>query len=155
MVLLNGVSGSNGPDSRSDGLLFQKICYLAAAEAQGRVLSFHETEVARNYYKAEVELSGKSVYNLLNSTYPFVAFAEFVDLTKLVFIDNDWLSRKFKPYFQVLSSAELHEPIRTREGKGKIILLNNNELNDAELNMLEYYRSVTSIVGDIVFNFWD
>ncbi|MCG7344687.1 hypothetical protein MHZ92_11105 [Sporosarcina sp. ACRSL] len=60
---------------------------------------------------------------------------------------------EFSPFYRVLSPTELNEPLVIRDSKGRIIVENKNELNDAELGLIKYFNSKT--VGDIVFNYWD
>lgn len=153
MILLNGVSGFNGPDPKTDGEYFKKICYTVIQSLDGNVMSFCEPEVARHYYIVKVEVSEQKLYILLNLIYPFVAFASTVDPANIRFIDHEKLTDKFKPYYRVLSQNELNEPLVIRDSNGGIIVENKNELNDAELGLIKYFNSKT--VGDIVFNYWD
>ena len=45
------------------------------------------------------------------------------------------------------------ETLDIKEIKGRIFLANKNELNEAELSNIKYWKPLT--VGDIVFNYWD
>lgn len=90
---------------------------------------------------------------LLNYVYPFIAFASSVDYGYIKFVDNELLLNGFSPYYRVLRSNELNESLIIKENKGSIVVENKNELNDAELNNIKYWKSKT--VGDIVFNYWD
>ena len=153
MILLNGVSGFNGPDPVTDGEYFKKICYSLIHRLNGDVLSFSEPQVARHYYEVKVKVFEEDLSILLNYVYPFVAFASSVDYCYIKFVDNELLLNEFSPYYRVLRSNELNEPLVIKENKGRIIVENNNELNDAELTNIKYWKSKT--VGDIVFNYWD
>ena len=153
MILLNGVSGFNGPDPVTDGEYFKKICYSLIHRLNGDVLSFREPKVARHYYEVKVKVFEEDLSILLNYVYPFVAFASSVDYCYIKFVDNELLLNEFSPYYRVLRSNELNEPLVIKENKGRIIVENNNELNDAELTNIKYWKSKT--VGDIVFNYWD
>ncbi|WP_151537680.1 hypothetical protein [Cytobacillus depressus] len=154
MILLNGVSGFNGPDGQIvDGSQFKRLCYATVLNLGGSILSFKEPEVAQHYYYTEIKIFGENLYILLNGQYPFIAFASFVIPGNITFIDNDKLSKWFSPNYRILHSNELNEPLMIRQEKGKMIIENENELNDAELASIKYWRSKR--VGDIVFNYWD
>ena len=79
MILLNGVSGFNGPEQVTDGEHFKKICYSLIHRLNGNVLSFSEPDVARHYYEMSVKVFEETFSILLNAAYPFIAFASFVD----------------------------------------------------------------------------
>ena len=153
MILLNGVSGFNGPDQVTDGEYFKKICYSLIHRLNGNVLSFSEPKVARHYYEVKVKVFEENLSILLNYIYPFIAFASSVDHGYIKFVDNELLLNGFSPYYRVLRSNELNESLVIKENKGRLIVENKNELNDAELNNIKYWKSKT--VGDIVFNYWD
>ncbi|MBC5636318.1 hypothetical protein H8S33_05685 [Ornithinibacillus sp. BX22] len=153
VILLNGVSGFNGPDPVTDGEYFKKVCYSLIHRLNGNVLSFSEPEAARHYYEVKVNVLEENMSILLNNVYPFIAFASSVDHGYIKFIDNEPLLNGFSPYYRVLRSNELNEPLVIKENKGRIIVGNKNELNEAELNNIKYWKSKT--VGDIVFNYWD
>jgi len=153
MILLNGVSGFNGPDQVTDGDYFKKICYSLIHRLNGNVLFFSEPKVARHYYEVKVNVLEENLSILLNNVYPFIAFASSVDYGYIKFVDNELLLNGYSPYYRVLRSNELNEPLVIKENKGRITVENKNELNDAELNNIKYWKSKT--VGDIVFNYWD
>jgi hypothetical protein len=153
MILLNGVSGFNGPNPKTDGEYFKKICYSVIQSIDGNVISFCEPGVTRHYYIVKVEVSDLKLYILLNLIYPFVTFASSVDPSNIRFIQHEKLTAEFSPFYRVLSPTELNEPLVIRNSKGRTIVENKNELNEAELGLIKYFNSKT--VGDIVFNYWD
>ena len=153
MILLNGVSGFNGPDPKTNGEYFKKICYSVIHSFGGEVLYFKEPEAGRHYYVVEVKVLEDTFYVLLNQIYPFITFASSVDPGNNQFIDNKQLLNLFSPYYRVLSSTELNEPLVIRVQKGRVFVQNENELNDAEIGLIKYFNSKT--VGDIIFNYWD
>lgn len=157
MYLLNGVTGfshdKSDPAPTIDGKKFKKICFAVVSENNGVVLSFEEPKVATNFYKVTVKIFDNHVYILLNSSYPFLAFASSVEYGSINFIDNHPLGRMFSPFYIVLSSLELNETLLVKKARGKVILGIDNELSDAEIMELFYWKP--SNIGDVVFNFWD
>jgi hypothetical protein len=59
----------------------------------------------------------------------------------------------FSSFYCVLSSIELNETLLVKKARGKVILGNDNELSDAEIMELLYWKP--SNIGNVVFNFWD
>ena len=133
MILLNGVSGFNGPDPVTDGENFKKICYSLILGLNGNVLSFSEPHVARHYYEVKVKVLEENLSILLNQVYPFIAFASSVDPGSIEFVNYELLLHEFSPYYRVLRANELNEPLVITENQGKLMVENHNELNDAEL----------------------
>lgn len=157
MYLLNGVTGfsdeKGNPAPTVDGKQFKKICFALVRENGGEVLSFGEPKVATNFYKVNVKIFDVYFYILLNSSYPFIAFASSVEYGSIRFVDNQHLARLFSSFYCVLSSVELNETVVFKKVRGKVILSNDNALNDAELHELFYWKPRR--VGDVIFNFWD
>ncbi|WP_042149955.1 hypothetical protein [Paucisalibacillus sp. EB02] len=155
MILRNGVSGFNRPNDLSvDGVFFKKICYSIINNHGGKIISFNEPEIACNYYQVKIAIFGDDLYILLNSTYPFLAFASSVeDISAIQFVIHDKLSTEFTPYYNILLPDELNEVLVINEHRGRIAIENENELNDAELYNVKHWKPRR--VGDVVFNFWD
>lgn len=154
MILLNGVSGFDVPDPTigMDELFFKKVCYSVILTLDGNIISFNETEIARNYFEAKVNIFNEDLFLLLNHIYPFIAFASNME-EDIQFIDSKKLKSEFDQYYRVLSIKELSEPLEMNEKRGRFIIENRNDLNDAELKNIKYWQSRT--VGDVVFNCWD
>ena len=158
MILLNGISDSGGPDTVVDGNLFKKVCYSSVTSLGGRVLSFQEPVVAQNYYYAEVSLPNeKSIYILLNSIYPFIAFTTSHVPFNMTFVDHKQLTATINhlqgEVYRVLKPVELDEPLRLKETKGGLVVLNENTLNKWVMYSIKPWHPET--VGDVVFNYWD
>lgn len=158
MILLNGISDSGGPDALVDGNQFKKVCYSTVTSLKGRVLSFHEPVVAQNYYYAQVSLPNeKSLYILLNSIYPFIAFTSSPEPYNMRFVDHKQLRgtiiQLWGEVYTVLKPVELDEPLRLKEAKGGLVVLNENTLNKWDMYNIKYWKPKT--VGDVVFNYWD
>lgn len=98
-------------------------------------------------------MENRRTFILLNSSYPFVAFASSVQYFDIAFADDslssviDALSSGFK----VLTVSTLSE--RLVIDKKTHALLSENNLNKAELDQILYWKPKT--VGDVIFNFWD
>lgn len=154
MILLNGVSGFNVPDSITgmDEVFFKKVCYSVILTLDGNIISFNESEITRNYYEVKVNIFNQNLFIILNHVYPFVAFASNLN-EGIKFIDNKRLKAEFDPYYRVLNLKELNEPLILTEIGGRRLIKNKNELNPAELKNIKYWQS--TIVGDVVFNNWD
>lgn len=157
MILLNGVTGFNYVNDKSpptvDRRQFKNISFIAITKNGGNILSFDEPNVGRNFYKVKVKVFGEHMYILLNISYPFLAFATLIEFGNIKFVDNHLLNREFSPFYRVLNASELNEPLLVRDVKGKIIVENDNELNDAEVHQITYWKPVRT--GDVIFNYWD
>lgn len=158
MILLNGISDSGGPDTSVDGNRFKKVCYSTVTSLGGRVLSFREPVVAQNYYYAQVSFQDeKSIYILLNSVYPFIAFTTRLEPTCMTFADHKQLRANINQLcgdlYRVLNPVELDEPLRLKEVKGGLVVLNEHTLNKWDMYSIKHWQPKT--VGDVVFNYWD
>jgi hypothetical protein len=118
-------------------------------------MEFKELEAGRSFYEAVIKVKDKKIHVLLNAQYPYIAFTtvrEF-NVHDFPFIDEPQLSKVFQPYYKVLTTNQLNEPLRYTQKGGKIIVKNVNTLHQVELEQLVYWEPQT--VGDVVFNFWD
>lgn len=150
MILPNGISGfydaeSNKPPS-VNGDQFKHLCVEFASFNGGKLIEFSQPHYPRNFYFSKFNISGKQLYVLLNEHYPFVAFASFVDIENIMFIDRPQLDEHFSDYYTVLGKKELNAPFNHR-------VIEKSELNGAELKQFAYWKPKT--VGEIIFNYWD
>ncbi|MGE7880058.1 hypothetical protein [Peribacillus muralis] len=157
MILPKGVTGyyyaeHNMPPT-IDGNQFKQHCFSIIGRNNGQVFGSLEQQIAVNFFNVEVKVFNKHMHILLNVHYPFLAFASFVDFENIDFIDEPELMKQFSPFYKVLGREELIEPLIIKEGTGKIILENDNELNSAELNQIAYWKPKS--VGEVIYNFWD
>lgn len=147
MKLLNGITGfyekQNVPPN-TDGKQFKKYCYSVINQNEGTILKFQEPQVATNFFAMEVNVSNKHFYILLNAHYPFLAFASAVNFGVINFIEVPQLKKEFSPFYIVLTTMELNEPL---------ILKSENELNSAELKQIAYWKP--NRIGEVLFNHWD
>ncbi|MED4015149.1 hypothetical protein [Sutcliffiella cohnii] len=121
-------------------------------------MSYREPVVAQNYYYAEVSLSNEDgLYILLNSIYPFIAFTTSPVPFNMTFVDQKQLratiNQLYGEVYRVLHPVELDEPLRLKEAKGGLVVLNENTLNKWDIYNIKYWKPKT--VGEVVFNYWD
>jgi hypothetical protein len=156
VLLLDGISGFPGHDRPEvDSLQFKRLCYMLANQSNGKLLSFEEPHVSQNFYKAELgwEYKSTSTFILLNSSYPFVAFASSVQYFNIKYAD-DSLSNDVDALstgLRVLPVDVLNQRLILNERTHT--LLNENSLNTSELNQIFHWKPKT--VGEVIFNFWD
>ncbi|MGG2027450.1 hypothetical protein AB1282_17270 [Gottfriedia sp. S16(2024)] len=147
MKLLNGITGfyekQNVPP-KTDGKQFEKLCFSIINQYKGTILNFQEPQVATNFFAMEVNVSNKHSYILLNAHYPFSAFASAVNFGEINFIDVPQIKEELSPYYKVLCTKELNEPL---------LFNSSNELNRAELNQIAYWKPER--IGEVLFNHWD
>ena len=147
MILLNGITGfyekQNEPP-KTDGKQFKRLCFSIINQNKGTILNFQEPQIASNFYSMEVKISNKHFSILLNAHYPFLAFASAVNFGEINFIEVPHLKEEFSPFYIVLSTKVLNEPL---------LLKSENELNKAELNQIEYWKPER--IGEVLFNHWD
>ncbi|QFT89660.1 hypothetical protein FIU87_13445 [Bacillus sp. THAF10] len=158
MILLGGISDSGGTDSIVDGDTFKKACYTSVTSLGGRVLSFQEPVVAQNYYYAKVSFPNEeNLYILLNSIYPFIAYATSHRAYSMTFKDHKELTTTirhlYSDMYRVLQQVELNETLRLKEAKSDMVVLNENTLNKWDMDNIKYWKPKT--VGEVVFNYWD
>ncbi|OPH51910.1 hypothetical protein BC351_34425 [Paenibacillus ferrarius] len=154
MLLLNGITGIHVDAlPEVDSLQFKRLCYSLANYSNGKILSFEEPHASQNFYKIELGLHNESIFILLNCLYPFLAFASSVQYFKIEFIDHSLsnIVSGFNEGFRVLSAIETNQQFELDERTHN--LLTENNLNEAEINEILYWKPKT--VGDVIFNFWD
>jgi hypothetical protein len=154
VLLQDGVSGFHINDlPKVDSSQFKKLCYAFASYQGGKLASFEKPHEPQNFFKAELKWNEESVFILLNSTYPIVAFASSVDYFNIQFIDQPPLIglEAFSPSFTIATANELNETLKVDEKA--LTVLNLNNLNPIEIGQIFYWKPKT--VGDVVFNFWD
>ncbi|MGD6834824.1 hypothetical protein ACQCT5_21985 [Sutcliffiella halmapala] len=120
----------------------------------GRGWSFQEPVVAQNYYYEEVSFPNeKSLYILFNSIYPFIGLTTSPEPSYMTFMDHKQLTATINQLcgevYRVLKPVELDEPLRLKEAKGGLVVLNENTLNKWDKYNIKHWQPKT--VGDVVF----
>ncbi|MCD2254844.1 hypothetical protein [Listeria marthii] len=150
MKLPNGVTGfynseANKPPNIEEKQ-FKQLCFDIVSCNGGKVLGFNTPQSPANFYYAQVEVSGNSLYILLNAHYPYLTFASAIELGDINFIENPFLYEQFAPFYQIIGAVELNSSFNQSRVK-------KSDLNSAELEQLAYWKPET--VGQIIFNYWD
>ncbi|MEZ2658450.1 hypothetical protein [Aneurinibacillus aneurinilyticus] len=140
-ILKPGVTGFNSA-SRHDIGEFETLLYSTIVQIGGSVLSKDLELLGKNFYTYEIDIDGNRLYLLLNSTYPFVAFAHKVEYGGIDFCDNTELI--IGDYYQMLTKDILNTTIIEED-------LQN--LFKDERKQIRYWN--VSLIGDIVFNYFD
>ncbi|MEH6940370.1 hypothetical protein [Bacillus sp. JJ722] len=157
MILPNGVTGFfdsvDTPQTKVNGKQFKQICITIAIHNGGKIIAFKEPEYPMNFYSVYVEFFNKQFHILLNEYYPNLAFASIVEFGNIEFIDIPILYKQFNPFYKVLNTSELNNPVTLINSSKKSIIQNNNELNSTELKEIVFWKLKT--VGEIIFNYWD
>lgn len=159
MILKRGVTGFTKGDLslERDGAAcraeFKKYCYSYVGQLKGRILAWHDPDSVIGYAHAHVKIDGEAFYIFYHDLYDYVAFTSNCEMGGLEFIDHPLLAGLFENPYQVLTAAQLTEPLAFQASGSGNILLNENDLNDVELHFMNHFRSQT--VGDLVFNYWD
>ena len=159
MILKKGVTGytggdlSLGRDWEARIIEFKRYCYTFVQQLKGEILEWYEPDVDVSYVHAHIKIKEKELYIFHHNMYDYIAFTNNRLITDLHFIDHSLLKALFETRYEVLTVAQLGEPLlRQSKGNGNI-LLNENDLNDVELYYMDYFPAQT--VGDLVFNYWD
>lgn len=159
MILKRGVTGYTAGDvlfERDWDVLkstFKKASYAAVQAVGGHVVEWFEPDVVNPYPHMKFQLNGEQLYIFYNQMYDYIAFSTTNDLTDLRFVESLTLAADFHHPYEVLTVAQLQEPLRKQKKGDGHILLNANDLNDVELYYMDYFSAQT--VGDLVFNYWD
>ncbi len=150
MLLQKGITGFHvGALPEVDSLQFKRLCYSLANYSNGKIQSVEEPHASQNFYKAELVINNESIFILVNSSYPFVAFASSVQYFEIEFIDHS-LSNfvfAFDGGFRVLSAIETNQQLAL-DVRTYTVLTENN-LNEVELSQIFHWKPKT--VGDVVF----
>ncbi len=154
LLLLNGVTGFivegiQQPDAKQ----FKTLCFTLISQNGGKIINFEEPKIATNFFNVEIMVFGQRLHLLLNGNYPFLAFASEVGYSSHNFIDMPELSKQFSPYYNVLGTKELNEPICWKKGNQKSVLQNANKLDRLELKEVAYFGARR--IGEVIFNHWD
>lgn len=159
MILKKGVTGFAGGDLSLERdweariLVFKQSCFVFVQQLKSEILEWYEPDVDVNYAHAHIKFHENELYIFHNSMYDYIAFSNNRLITGLHFIDHPLLKTLFETRYEVLSAAQLAEPlVRQSKGSGNI-LLNENDLNEVELYYMDYFPAQT--IGDLVFNYWD
>ncbi|MBP2243269.1 hypothetical protein J2Z40_003868 [Cytobacillus eiseniae] len=154
-MLLNGITGfydrKEDEPPIMDSKEFKRFCFQIARLIGERVIFFTKPHYPSNYY--EVKLSN-DLYILLNAHYPYIAFADFVEDSKVNFINDSSLHNACSAAgYQVLTVADLHTPLKIAEKTGQLFVENRNSLNEAEIAQIKNWKPKT--VGEVIYNCWD
>jgi hypothetical protein len=158
VVLPRGIIGFNIPPghAETDPRNFRTDCWQVVALLEGRVVDRQQVLDLRftSFIMEVLVLPEGEVTALLNKVHPWVGFCR--PLTPgdccLEFVDPCPVAASFVALgrYQVLSRAELDEPIR----EAMCV-----ELGRAELSQVKYWSKQHGRhklrVGEVVFNFWD
>jgi hypothetical protein len=157
MKLPNSITGFYDNDGNQppkvDKKKFKQLCFTIIAEHGGNIIAFHEPQYPMNFYNVHVKAFNLHFHILLNEYHPYLAFASNVEDGDICYMNLPELKKEFSSYYHVLSCEELNEPIHFKLGSQMGILLNDNELNKAELEQIVFHRPEK--LGDIIFNYWD
>lgn len=157
MELLNGVTGFyidlNDKPPAISLKQFKIHSYEAARTYNGELLECNDTDVHSNFLFSILRISNKEVYVLLNKHYPFVAFASSVTEERIFFVNDKELSFFFSAFYKILYAGALNERLLYTGKKGSFLIKNDNQLNNAELAQIAYWKPIT--VGEVLYNYWD
>ena len=155
MILKKGVTGFTAGDLSLDRdfgarvVEFKRYCYAYVQQLKGEIVAWYEPAIDIHYAHAHIKINEQELYIFYNTMYDYIAFTNNRLITGLAFIDHPELKALFDERYEVLTVAQLEEPL-VRSGH---ILLNENDLNEVELKYMNYFQAQT--VGDLVFNYWD
>lgn len=157
MILHKGITGFYDAKSEQipmvDHKQYKQLCFSVLQKHSGDVIGVSNQCCHGNFITMEVKLRDIKLHILLNKHYPIVAFASNVEFGSVTFIDHPVLSEQFSYYYRVLSYSELNEPVLLNLGAKTCLLQNENELDQAELKQVAYWKPET--IGEIIFNQWD
>ncbi|MBX9996078.1 hypothetical protein [Priestia aryabhattai] len=157
MELLNGVTGfyQDPKDKPPTTSLkqFKVHSYEVARTYNGELLECGDTDVHSNFLVGVLKINKKKVYVLLNKHYPLVTFASSVDNKEIFFVNDTQLCLFFSSFYRVLCAGLLNEGLIYTHHKGSVLIKNDNELNNAELTQIAYWKPST--LGEILYNYWD
>jgi len=100
-----------------------------------------------------LKIREKEVYVLLNKHYPLISFASSVNEEKIFFVDDKKLNLFFSTFYRVLHTELLNERLLYTHHKSSILIKKDNELNNAELTQIAYWKPNT--LGEMLYNYWD
>ena len=159
MLLKTGVTGYIGGDlsfecaGEARILAFRRCCYSFVHQLGGEVLAWHAPDIDLQYAHVRIKLDDEELYIFHHDIYDYIAFTTNRVITGLDFVDHALLQGLFETRYEVLMAAQLAEPLVRQSTKNGNILLNENDLNEAELYYMDYFSART--VGDLVFNYYD
>lgn len=149
MVLLpRGITGFSGSEeTRNAGISptdFKQMVYAMAVANQMTVSCTDVVLTGKNFFWAVCQKHEKMFFLLMNSQYPYLAFADQVEFSRVHFTEppRDFVLPSNDELF-ILSPKLLHRSWREY----------GDALSSSELSQIQYWGLLT--VGDIVFNFWD
>lgn len=145
-ILKNGITGffESLDDIKSiPSQSFIQFCNELVDNNQGKILSVDMELTGRNFYYCEMQFHKRNCFVMLNSSYPYVAFASLVSMEKIIYIDKPDYIKHIPDNYLVLNKKVLETIFGNCE----------NQLNQAERKQILYWKPKT--VGEIIFNFWD
>lgn len=157
MILPNGITGFYSANHQKpptiDEKQFKQNCFSLIPHLNGVIVGFKGPQMGTNFFDVEARVFNKHLHILLNAHYPFMAFANKVEYGKVVFFDEPELVTLFSPFYNVLDTKKLNEPVILKLGSKKNSVQNENNLNDDELKQIAYWKPER--IGNIIFNYWD
>jgi len=140
-ILKPGITGFS-PALRHDISKFEKSLFTAIIQINGRVLSKDLELLGKNFYTYEIEINKNILYLLLNSVYPFIAFARKVEYGGIDFCDSTELI--IDDYYPIINKDILNATITEEDLK---------DLYKDEIKQIRYWN--VSKIGDVLFNYFD
>jgi len=151
MILPKGTTGffsAEDKPSQVNPKQFSKACFNLVSGMKAKVLCIStQLEPDKNYYYAALEIKGRSVLILCNTSHPYIAFAKpGEDVIYEDFFDDADLASVFKAIksFEVLPADILNAKPEPNQ---------LSELSEVEISEIEHWKP--SRLGEIVFNHWD
>ena len=123
---------------------FKRLAYLIAQNNQMTVSCTDLDLTGKNFYWVACQKHGKLLFLLLNSRYPYLAFADQIKFFSIHFVDP--LRNFMAPPGVELFPLDLNLLCHRWQGYA-------DKLGVAELQQIKYWKSLTT--GEIIFNFWD
>jgi hypothetical protein len=148
MQLPNGVTGfydhPNQKPPATNGKQFKKLGYNLVSRNGGIVQIFHGPSTSANFYHIMALIHNKTWHIVLNAHFPILAFASKVEYGKMTFVDHPEWKSKLSPFYLVMDTIELNEPLQIESEK---------DLNRSEIEQIAYWKPKTK--GEVIFNYWD
>ena len=157
MRLPNGVTGffssSDSHLTQMDERQFRQYCYSVVNYNDGKLNNLKESEYPMNFYHAHITFKNGDFHILLNKHYPLLAFASSVNNECIEFIDVPSQIELLFSTYEVLHTSILKQPVIFGNHSKQDFLQVDHALNRAELEAIKYWKP--SIIGEIIFNYWD
>ena len=123
---------------------FKQIVYTMASVNRMTVSCTDVVLTGKNFFWAAYQKYGKMFFLLMNSRYPYLAFADQMQFSNIHFVDHPWnMTLPAETEVVVLDARLLN-----RAWRGCI-----DSLSEVEVCQIRFWKPRT--VGEIIFNFWD